>query len=501
MREIQDFMERELPVIIKKDIVMHNKPLTQIDDTDLDNSKLSQNEFKKYKEYQENKDIQVKKQKLFDTINTAQSNTLDKKTQFLAAKERIFNTQYSSFDKYSSKINVNEMVSELMQNSINPQQQGDILSKIKNRVKLQQQVKQISVKYNTGSQTERVFQQKRGKSNKVKDLSSMQSDLIMNCVSREKRDQVLSPKMKVPPLGQYRPNLDLIQQHYSASNLKFQDPHQRNAGRDVFGVHSILVRDDQSQLLGNNNYHKIKMEHAQNDNTFEDQSLIEDLDLHKANNTNKEDNENFNLQQTHNLNKSKSSMSLNKSRCMNLIQNQLKFQQDQLNNTKSTFLNQTGYVQFGLRPVRELNTPPKDSSTGKYIDREKFFPAIYSKYKKLTRDLDIKNFSQRDELWKQSDCQHTLNLEPNFSLTKQKSHACIIRGTPKSSRNSEFRMGTGKTDISRKTNSTVSNAKFDLTKIIPPLVNERDPTYIRDQDSKMLLSLIKERYTQSYNLQ
>eukprot|EP00347_Sterkiella_histriomuscorum_P021813 403332677 len=466
MREIQDFMERELPVIIKKDIVMHNKPLTQIDDTDLDNSKLSQNEFKKYKEYQENKDIQVKKQKLFDTINTAQSNTLDKKTQFLAAKERIFNTQYSSFDKYSSKINVNEMVSELMQNSINPQQQGDILSKIKNRVKLQQQVKQISVKYNTGSQTERVFQQKRGKSNKVKDLSSMQSDLIMNCVSREKRDQVLSPKMKVPPLGQYRPNLDLIQQHYS-----------------------------------NNTYHKIKIAHAQNDNTFEDQSLIEDLDLHKAHNTNKEDNENFNLQQTHNLNKSKSSMSLNKSRCMNLIQNQLKFQQDQLNNTKSTFLNQTGYVQFGLRPVRELNTPPKDSSTGKYIDREKFFPAIYSKYKKLTRDLDIKNFSQRDELWKQSDCQHTLNLEPNFSLTKQKSHACIIRGTPKSSRNSEFRMGTGKTDISRKTNSTVSNAKFDLTKIIPPLVNERDPTYIRDQDSKMLLSLIKERYTQSYNLQ
>eukprot|EP00347_Sterkiella_histriomuscorum_P003142 403365429 len=103
MREIQDFMERELPVIIKKDIVMHNKPLPQIDDTDLDNSKLSQKEFKKYKEYQENKDIQVKKQKLFDTINTAQSNTLDKKTQFLAAKERIFNTQYSSFDKYSNR--------------------------------------------------------------------------------------------------------------------------------------------------------------------------------------------------------------------------------------------------------------------------------------------------------------------------------------------------------------------------------------------------------------
>eukprot|EP00347_Sterkiella_histriomuscorum_P013670 403363823 len=82
---------------------MHNKPLPQIDDIDLDNSKLSQKEFKKYKEYQENKDIQVKKQKLFDTINTAQSNTLDKKTQFLAAKERIFNTQYSSFDKYSNR--------------------------------------------------------------------------------------------------------------------------------------------------------------------------------------------------------------------------------------------------------------------------------------------------------------------------------------------------------------------------------------------------------------
>lgn len=55
---------------------------------------------------------------------------------------------------------------------------------------------------------------------------------------------------------------------------------------------------------------------------------------------------------------------------------------------------------------------------GKYIDGVKFFPAIYSKYKKLTRDLDIKSYSKRKELWAKPDCIYTLNLEPKHTLVQ-----------------------------------------------------------------------------------
>lgn len=65
-----------------------------------------------------------------------------------------------------------------------------------------------------------------------------------------------------------------------------------------------------------------------------------------------------------------------------------------------------------------MNTSSKDNNMGKYIDGVKFFPAIYSKYKKLTRDLDIKSYSKRKELWAKPDCIYTLNLEPKHTLVQ-----------------------------------------------------------------------------------
>ena len=40
-----------------------------------------------------------------------------------------------------------------------------------------------------------------------------------------------------------------------------------------------------------------------------------------------------------------------------------------------------------------MHTPPKDNNFGKYIDRQKFFPEIYSKYKKLAVELDMNKTS------------------------------------------------------------------------------------------------------------
>ncbi|CDW77414.1 UNKNOWN [Stylonychia lemnae] len=408
MRELSDFMERELPNIIKKDTEMNNKLLAK-------NMKKDQPEV-----------ITEKELKKFT------EKSMNYREPFQEFKQKVFQQKFSGFDNYSKKVNASEFYQSLIQ------QQASLT---------------------TRSTTVELKKKK----------SPIKKSAVMDQVSREYRDHILSPKIKVPPLGHYNPDNKLIKSN-SAAHLRFQDPNQKNSNRELFGLKLDTKIDDISNInktfMSHNDKQNTTFYNNNNDadNKTFGQSIIEEMDKSKEDQADS----------SQSLNNTK----VNKSRCANYLN------YNQLNVTKST-MNQTGYVQFGLRPEREPNLLKKDNNFGKYIDRQKFFPEIYSKYKKLVVDLDLNKGSNRKELWKTSAFDYAQALDPKYTLVKQQSQKCIINKNPKSAKDFYFKSGL-QTDRSM--------PKFDITKIIPPIVDERDRSYIDQENSKMLTELIKARY-------